>query len=53
MITGEFVLHTCTKIANAGLHLQIVPRTKTSKHKVILLIRCPEVRFPGLFFLRG
>ena len=41
----EFVIHTCTKIANAGLHMEIVPRTDTSKHKTILLIRCPEAKF--------
>lgn len=40
-----FVLHTCLKIANAGLQLQVVPRTETSKHKVILLVRCPEKMF--------
>ena len=41
----DFVLNTCVKIASAGLELQLVPRTETSKHKVILLIRCPEEKF--------
>lgn len=41
----DFVLNTCVKIANAGLELQLVPRTETSKHKVILLVRLPEQRF--------
>jgi hypothetical protein len=41
----NFVLHTCVKIANAGLDLQVVPRTDTSNHKVILLLRCPEHLF--------
>lgn len=40
-----FVLHTCQKIAATGLEMQVVPRTETSKHKVILLIRCPEKKF--------
>ena len=41
----DFVLNTCVKIASAGLELTIVPRTETSKHKVILLVRLPEERF--------
>ena len=40
-----FVLQTCVKIAKAGLQLQVVRRTDTSKHKVILLVRCPEELF--------
>eukprot|EP01043_Picozoa_sp_COSAG02_P000235 COSAG02_NODE_4_length_69935_cov_46.806590_43_plen_923_part_00 len=41
----DFVLNTCVKIASAGLELTVVPRTESSKHKVIFLVRLPEQRF--------
>ena len=42
---ANFVIEVAEKIDKAGLRMQLVQRTETSKHNVILLIRCPEELF--------
>jgi hypothetical protein len=41
----DFVIHTCERIYSSELEVQIVRRTETSKHKTVLLLRCPEPVF--------
>jgi hypothetical protein len=41
----DFVVQTCETIHRAGLELQLVQRSETSKHKVVILLRCPEEKF--------
>ena len=42
---AKFVIEVAEKIDKAGLRMQLVQRTETSKHSVVLLIRCPEDLF--------
>lgn len=38
----DFVIQVAQKIDKIGLRMQLVQRTDTSQHNVVLLLRCPE-----------
>lgn len=42
---AEFVVHMCARFFDAGFEMQLVQRSPTSKHKVVLLLRLPEEQF--------
>lgn len=41
----DFVVEMAQKFRRAGLQMQLVQRSKTSQHKVVILLRCPEAKF--------
>jgi hypothetical protein len=41
----DFVIQVAEKIDKIGLRMQVVQRTDTSQHNVVLLLRCPEDLF--------
>ena len=45
----KFVLYTCKKINDTGLDIMLVEHSEFSKHRVVLLIKCPEEIFLKTF----
>lgn len=41
----NFVVEVAEKVDKAGLHMQLLQRSETSKHMVVMLLRCPEEVF--------
>lgn len=41
----DFVVEVAEKVDKTGLHMQLVQRTESSQHMVVMLLRCPEQVF--------
>ena len=42
MTFDEFVVHKCREFHRHGLDVQVVERSETSQHKVVILLRCQD-----------